>query len=105
MRHKTIAPIVLVLLFLTTVVGSPAPTPPTDQERITHILGRLGFGARPGDVERVQKMGIREYIEQQLHPESINDARTEGEVSQFASLRMTQDEIFQQYPQPQQLAR
>jgi len=104
MRHKTIAPIVLVLLFLTTVVGSPAP-PPTDQEKITHILDRLGFGARPGDVERVQKMGIREYIEQQLHPETINDARTEERVSQFASLRMSQDEILQQYPQPQQLAR
>ena len=105
MRRKTIAPIVLVLLVLTTAIGSPAPLQTTEQEKITHVLNRLGFGARPGDVERVQKMGIREYIEQQLHPESISDARTEDKVFHLASLRMKQDEIFQQYPQPQQIAR
>jgi uncharacterized protein (DUF1800 family) len=105
--RKTIAPIVLVfLLFLTATIGSPATAlQPTEQEKITHILNRVGFGPRPGDVERVQKMGIREYIEQQLRPESISDARTEDKVSHFASLRMSQDEIFQQYPQPQQLAK
>jgi uncharacterized protein (DUF1800 family) len=107
MSRRTIAPIVLVfLLFLTTSIGSPAAVPqPTDQEKITHVLNRIGFGARPGDVERVQKMGVREYIEQQLRPESISDARTEDKVSRFASLRMSQDEIFEQYPEPQRLAR
>jgi uncharacterized protein (DUF1800 family) len=107
MRRKTIAPIVLVLLlFLTTSIGSPAVAPQsTDQARITHILNRIGFGARPGDVERVQKMGIREYIEQQLRPESISDARAESKVSHFTSIRMGQGEIFEQYPDPQRLAR
>jgi uncharacterized protein (DUF1800 family) len=110
MRRENIAPIVLVLLlFLTTSIGSPAailqPPQSNDQEKVTHVLNRIGFGARPGDVERVQKMGIREYIEQQLRPESISDPRTDDKVSQFASLRMSQDEILQQYPQPQQLAR
>ena len=26
----------------------------TEEQRISHVLNRLGFGARPGDVERVQ---------------------------------------------------
>ena len=43
-------------------------------------------------------MGIREYIEQQLRPEPISDARTEDKVSHLASLSMSQDEIFDQYP-------
>jgi uncharacterized protein (DUF1800 family) len=107
MRRKTIAPIVLIfLLCLSTSIGSPAAAPQTtDLAKITHVLNRIGFGARPGDVERVQKIGLREYIEQQLHPESISDTRAEARVSQFASLRMSQDEVFEQYPEPKRLAR
>jgi len=109
MRRKTIAPIVLVLLvLLTTAAASPAPPQlpqKSDQEKITHILNRLGFGPRPGDVERVQQMGIPEYIEQQLHPESISDTRAEDQILHLASLHMSQAEIFKQYPQPQSLAR
>src|ERR1700721_1410837 len=36
-----------------------------------HVLNRLAFGPRPGDIERVMKMGIDSYIDQQLHPETI----------------------------------
>ena len=41
----------------------------TEDQKIIHVLNRLGFGPRPGDVARVQSMGIRQYIEQQLRPE------------------------------------
>jgi uncharacterized protein (DUF1800 family) len=106
MRRKTIAPIVLVFLqLLTTAKGSPAPPQATEQTKATHVLNRLGFGARPGDVERVQKMGVREYIEQQLHPESISDTRIDERVASLASLHMSQTEIFKHYPQPQDLAK
>jgi uncharacterized protein (DUF1800 family) len=106
MRRKTIAPILVgFLLFLTTIHAGPAAGPePTEQQKITHVLNRIAFGPRPGDVERVQRIGLREYIEQQLHPESITDTRAEEAVSHFASLRMSQDEIFQQYPEPKRLA-
>ena len=46
----------------------------SDEQRILHVLNRLGFGARPGDVERVKAMGLESYIEQQLNPEKISDA-------------------------------
>src|SRR5689334_16676225 len=45
----------------------------TEDQAILHALNRLGFGPRPGDVERVRRMGLENWIEQQLHPESIND--------------------------------
>src|SRR6266496_960659 len=48
----------------------------TDEQRIVHVLNRLGFGARPGDVARVQQMGLENYINQQLNPEKIPDAHT-----------------------------
>ena len=48
----------------------------TEEQRILHVLSRLDFGARPGDVERVKAMGLDKYIELQLHPEKIDDSTT-----------------------------
>jgi len=33
------------------------------------LLWRAGFGPRPGDVERIRRLGVERYIDQQLHPE------------------------------------
>ncbi len=35
----------------------------SDREAAVHVLTRLGYGARPGDVDRVLEMGIAAYIE------------------------------------------
>jgi uncharacterized protein (DUF1800 family) len=45
--------------------------PLTPDQQAVHVLNRLAFGPRPGDVERVQRMGVQRYIDEQLHPESI----------------------------------
>ena len=52
-----------------------------------------------------KRLGIREYIEQQLHPERINDARADEKAATFSSLTMKRTELFDEYPDPQQLAR
>ena len=36
-----------------------------------HVLNRLGFGPRPGDIDRVAGMGVRAYIDQQLDPAAL----------------------------------
>ncbi|MFL5561788.1 MAG: DUF1800 family protein [Gemmatimonadaceae bacterium] len=43
-------------------------------EQARHVLDRLAFGARPGDVERVRALGADRWIAQQLHPERIDDS-------------------------------
>jgi uncharacterized protein (DUF1800 family) len=40
-------------------------------EEILHALDRLTFGPRPGDIEAVKQMGLRQWIDLQLHPERI----------------------------------
>ena len=40
-------------------------------EQVIHALNRLTFGPRPGDVEAVRKMGVKKWIDLQLHPERI----------------------------------
>jgi uncharacterized protein (DUF1800 family) len=77
----------------------------TDDQRIIHVLNRLGFGARPGDVERVKAMGLNKYIEQQLSPEKLNDAVADAKVKDLSTLSMTTAELYAKYPQPGLLIR
>ncbi|HLO01392.1 MAG TPA: DUF1800 domain-containing protein [Pyrinomonadaceae bacterium] len=77
----------------------------TEDQRVLHVLNRLGFGARPGDVAHVKAIGPDSYIEQQLHPEKINDAVAEAKVRDLATLKMTTAELYEKYPQPGQLLR
>ncbi|HUN51921.1 MAG TPA: DUF1800 domain-containing protein [Candidatus Sulfotelmatobacter sp.] len=46
----------------------------TPRQQALHVLDRLAFGPRPGDVDRVVAMGVDRYIDQQLHPESIPES-------------------------------
>jgi uncharacterized protein (DUF1800 family) len=77
----------------------------SDEQRILHVLNRLGFGARPGDVERVRAVGLERYIEQQLFPEKITDALAEAKVKTLPALQMSTPELFAKYPQPNALLR
>ena len=77
----------------------------TEEQRIVHVLNRLGFGARPGDIERVKAMGVENYINQQLAPEKISDAVAEDKVKTLSSLTLTTAELYEKYPQPGQLLR
>jgi len=72
-----------------------------DQE-ILHALNRLTFGPRPGDVEIVQKMGLKKWLDQQLHPERITEnPELAQRLQPLDSLRMSPSEIAMTYPPPQ----
>jgi uncharacterized protein (DUF1800 family) len=77
----------------------------TEEQRIIHVLNRLGFGARPGDVERVKSIGLENYINQQLTPAKIDDSVAENKVKDLSVLSMTTAELYEKYPQPGQLLR
>ena len=77
----------------------------TEEQRIIHVLNRLGFGVRPGDVERVKAMGLESYINQQLHPEKLDDTVAENKLKDLISLNMTTAELYEKFPQPGQLLR
>lgn len=77
----------------------------TEEQRVVHVLNRLAFGVRPGDVERVRKMGVEAYIEQQLNPSKVDDAAAEARLRGFPTLGMSNSELLAKYPQPGQLLR
>jgi hypothetical protein len=51
--------------------GSLKGLPSTDlseDEAIVHALNRLGYGPRPGDLQRVKEMGLAKWCDRQLRP-------------------------------------
>jgi uncharacterized protein (DUF1800 family) len=70
-------------------------------DQILHALDRLTFGPRPGDVARVKKIGLKKWIDRQLHPERMDENPVlEAHLQQFESLRMSPLEASEHYPTP-----
>ena len=72
----------------------------TADQQVHHVLNRLAFGARPGDVEAVRAIGVDRWVAQQLEPERISDAPTESFLTQFTTLGMTGEQLLLKYPPP-----
>lgn len=85
------------------VVVNSAPVALTGEKKVLHVLNRLTFGARPGDVERVRAIGVDKFITQQLNPDKINDSIVVAKLSAYRSLSMSIAELYEKYPQPGKL--
>src|ERR1700749_1151125 len=71
-----------------------------EEQRAVHVLNRLAFGARPGDVERGMKLGVDGYIEQQLNPSKVDDAVLASKLERLPTLGLSNSELLAKYPQP-----
>lgn len=80
-----------------------SPARMTEEQRAAHALNRLSFGPRPGEVQRVAQMGVDKWIEQQLHPETIDDSALQARLEGFKTVDMSTREIVENYPPPQVL--
>lgn len=77
----------------------------SEEEAISHALNRLAYGARPGDAERIRQIGLEKWIEQQLHPESIDDSALEQRLERYPTLRMSSKQLLDTYPNATQAAK
>ncbi len=89
------------------LASSPSPvqlslpsSPLTDEQKILHVLNRLGYGPRPGDVERVKAMGLAAYLEHQLYPDAIPNREVTQKLKALATLSMTPAQLMKEFPQP-----
>jgi uncharacterized protein (DUF1800 family) len=69
-----------------------------ERQRAIHALNRLTFGPRPGDVDAVLAKGVDPWIEDQLHPESIDDSVLNARVGPYATTRMNPKQLAQTFP-------
>ena len=84
-------------------IAARSPKLSKDQQ-IIHALNRLTFGPRPGDVEAVRKIGVKKWIDLQLHPERIAENPELGQkLAPLESLRLSQADTERTYPNPQMI--
>ncbi|MBV9242059.1 MAG: DUF1800 domain-containing protein [Acidobacteria bacterium] len=74
-------------------------SPATDQ-RVRQVLSRLTFGARPGDLERISKMGVDKFIAEQLDPDSIGESALQQRLDKLPTLRFDAADLAAQYNPP-----
>jgi uncharacterized protein (DUF1800 family) len=110
-----LAPMLCGMLLALPAAAKPKKSKPADDEKlfqkklskddqILHALDRLTFGPRPGDVERVKKIGLKKWIFEQLHPDRMDENPVlEARLQALESLRMTPLEAVQHYPTPQMI--
>jgi uncharacterized protein (DUF1800 family) len=105
-----LAPALYGILFVVPVAAKPKKPKPANDEKLfqkklskddqlVHALDRLTFGPTPGDLERVKRIGLKKWIDQQLHPERLpENPALEAHLQELESLRMTPLEAVQHYP-------
>jgi uncharacterized protein (DUF1800 family) len=77
----------------------------TEDEAILHALNRLAYGPRPGDIDRVRRMGLEKWVDQQLDPDSIDDSTLNARLEKYPTLKMSSQQLLEKFPQPNQLAK
>ena len=90
--------------------GSSRPTPDihipqsalTEDQKILFVLNRFGYGPRPGDVERVRKIGLASYLKQQLYPDAIPDSIVENQLRDFPTLTASTPLLMSEFRDPDQ---
>jgi uncharacterized protein (DUF1800 family) len=68
---------------------------------VLHVLNRLAFGPRPGEIDSVQQVGIESWIDRQLHPDSIPEpSDLRQRIASLQTLHKTPGELFVEYQAP-----
>jgi uncharacterized protein (DUF1800 family) len=101
-----VAVVAMVALAVPAVIASgPSPSSSDEDARIVHALNRLGYGPRSGDVDAVRAMGLERWIDQQLHPERIDDRALRPRLAAYRTLDLSVGELMEGYEVPREVKR
>src|SRR5277367_6239114 len=84
------------LCFSSVAYGQPGAV--ADQSQAVHLLNRLTFGPSPGDIDRVKAIGLKDFIEQQLNPQSLPESATVQNMEASSTTnRLSNEELIQHF--------
>ncbi|MFN0084259.1 MAG: DUF1800 domain-containing protein [Blastocatellia bacterium] len=72
----------------------------TQEQKVAHLLDRVTYGIRPGDLERVRKQGWEKFLDEQMHPERISDQMLAERLKSLESIHMSVADLARSYPPP-----
>jgi uncharacterized protein (DUF1800 family) len=82
-------------------VATPrARVAPADARLIEHVLNRLGYGPRPGDIDRVGRIGVQAWVAAQLRPDRLDDRGMDTRLEALETLGLDTTTIFRNYYRP-----
>jgi uncharacterized protein (DUF1800 family) len=99
------------LLVASACTSLPRPAPMADGRvtpddgAIRHLLNRVTFGARAGDVDRVRQIGVARFLDEQLHPQLISDTALDARLRDLHGLTISPRAFATDYYQPMANAR
>jgi uncharacterized protein (DUF1800 family) len=76
----------------------------TERQAAAHLLNRFSFGARPGEVDEVVKMGLEKWMAAQLEG-NLADKELDEKLAGYTALKLSNAQIVQTYPKPAYLLR
>ncbi|HVZ82299.1 MAG TPA: DUF1800 domain-containing protein [Terracidiphilus sp.] len=68
------------------------------EARILHALNRFTFGPRPGDLEVVRSIGLDNWFEQQLHPESLDLSDLNTRLAEYPAMQWSTADLLYRLP-------
>lgn len=74
----------------------------TERQAAAHLLSRFTFGATPGQIDEVVKIGLETWFKQQLQV-AFKEDTLQQRLSNFQFLNLTNTEIAQMFPRPAKL--
>ena len=69
----------------------------TDRQAAAHLLSRFTFGAKPGEVDSLLKIGIENWVKQQLKG-NLDDQNLKEKLSSYDALTLSNEQILAQFP-------
>jgi uncharacterized protein (DUF1800 family) len=88
---------------LTTTAAGRFDQKLTLDRQLIHVLNRLTFGPRPGDLAEVRRIGVEKWIDLQLHPERITENPIlESRLKALQTPQLANWQINERYAPPQQ---
>ena len=69
----------------------------TERQAAAHLLNRFTYGATPGNVDKVVKMGLEKWFVQQLDGNLPDDSLNQV-LNKYEALKLSNREIVAQYP-------
>jgi len=90
-------------LFLALVMWlgvAPQSYAASSDAKVLHVINRLSFGVRAGEIEAVKSQGIDAYIQSQLTPNSFVEPQSlTQQLGSLTTLQMSVPEIMKEYQQ------
>ena len=101
---RSFGPVVGITLLLAMAAGSHGDAAgrfdiklAVDKQAV-HVLNRLAYGPRPGEIEEVRKIGVEAWIKQQLSPAKVTEnPALSARLSTLPSPQLTTWQIFEKY--------